>query len=72
MVVRIPTHAIARVQMVQALMGIRHKWEEVANGDSLIEVDTRVGLLLYDIAASLALTNEEMSLALGDLIDEVD
>ena len=68
--VSVPT--IPRIQVVQILMRIRHEWEDGAQGDSLIEMDGSVGYLLYDIAEMLGLSDEEMRLALGSLVDEID
>ena len=63
--------AISRTQVVQVLMRIRHEWEDGAQGISLIEMDGSVGYLLHDIAQLLGLTNDEMKLALGVLVDDI-
>ena len=72
MATQLNTLAISRTHVIQALMHIRHEWEDGAHGSSLIEIDGSVGFLLHDIAQMLGLTSEEMRLALGDLVDEID
>jgi len=45
---------------------LRQEWEQAADGDSLINVPTSVGLLLFDVTARLGLTQEEQAQVLGD------
>jgi hypothetical protein len=48
---------------VAALATIRQEWEQVAEGESLIQVQSSVGLL--DVATKLGLTQEEQKSVLG-------
>jgi hypothetical protein len=50
---------------VVALSTIRQEWEHAAEGESLIQVQASVGLLLLDVAAKLGLTQEEQKSVLG-------
>ena len=50
---------------VAALATIRREWEVAAEGESLVQVQTSVGLLLLDVAAKLGLTQEEQKSVLG-------
>ncbi|MEW6405974.1 MAG: hypothetical protein AB1649_29660 [Chloroflexota bacterium] len=51
----IPPHPY-RVQAVEALAQFRQEWQELAGNQSLIEVQTPVGLLLYDVAQRMGLS----------------
>jgi hypothetical protein len=55
-----------RVQVVEALARLRTEWEVAVDGESLMEAQTSVGLLLGDLALQLDLTTEEQKIALGD------
>ena len=62
-----------RAQIVQSLAEIRREWENMAGGESLIEMKASVGLLLEDIADRLQLSSQERYAMLGGkLINEVD
>ena len=62
-----------RTRFVLALAEFRREMQMVANGESLLKVETPVGLLLSDIADRLELTAQERHVFLGgDLIIEVD
>ena len=69
--IQVYTQTITRTQVVQAIMKIRHEWEDAAGGDSLVEVNVSVGYLLADVAAALGLTGNELKLALGDIAVEL-
>lgn len=57
----LPDHAA----VLPALSALRKDWEAAAEGESLIQVNAPVGLLLLDIATNLGLTQEEQKLVLG-------
>ena len=57
----LPDHAAA----VAALSSIRREWEQAARGESLVEVNASVGLLLLDVTTKLGLTPDEQKLVLG-------
>ena len=69
--IQVDTPTITRAQVVQAIMKIRHEWEDAARGDSLVEINGSVGYLLADIAVALGLTDSELKLALGDIAVEL-
>ena len=54
--------------VLENLSGLRKEWEAVAEGDSLIDLSSSVGLLLYDVTARLGLTEDEQTLVLGGLL----
>jgi len=54
-----------RVAVLPALSALRRDWEAVAEGESLIQVNASVGLLLLDIATNLGLTQEQQEFVLG-------
>ena len=54
-----------RVAVLPALSALRRDWEVAAEGESLIQVNAPVGLLLLDIATNLGLTQEQQELVLG-------
>ena len=62
-----------RSLVVQALAEFRREWQKTANGESLIEVEVPVGLILADIAKRIELNTQERYAMLGSkLINEVD
>ena len=69
--IQVYVQTITRAQAVQAIMNIRHEWEEAAGGVSLVEVNGSVGYLLADVAVALGLTGNELKLALGDIALEL-
>lgn len=71
MTTQVSNYTITHTEIIQALMGIRHEWETAARGDSLIETNGSVGLILADVAVALGLTDGELRLALGDIADEL-
>ncbi len=55
-----------------ALISVRQEWELVAGGTSLLDCESSVGLLLFDIVAKLDIPTEEQRYLLGPaLFDEV-
>ena len=57
-----------RMTTVQALAKFRREWEEIADGDSLLDVTASVGLLLADVADRLELSPQERYVFLGKLL----
>ena len=57
-----------RAQVVQSLADFRREWQKVAQGQSLIEVEAPVGLLLADIADRLELNPQERYAMLGGML----
>ena len=53
------------VAVLPALSALRRDWEAAAEGESLLQVNASVGLLLLDIATNLGLTQEQQKLVLG-------
>jgi hypothetical protein len=54
-----------RMQAVEALAQFRQEWQGLTGGQSLIEVQTPVGLLLYDVAQRMGLGPEAQFILLG-------
>ena len=50
---------------IDVISRIREEWEEVAEGESLVDVKGSVGMLLAEIAEALGLSPEEQRAALG-------
>lgn len=63
----VPTY---RMTAVQALAKFRREWEEIAEGESLLDVTAPVGLILADVADRLELTPQERYVFLGKLLLE--
>lgn len=62
-----------RAQAVQSLATFRQEWQQLMDGESLLAVQTPVGLILADVADKLGLSPEERCEFLGDdLAREVD
>jgi hypothetical protein len=60
----IPPHPY-RAQVVEALAQFRQEWQELASHQSLIEMQTPVGLLLYDVGQRMGLSPQEQFILLG-------
>ena len=56
---------VQRLQMVNALANIAHEWREAAEGESLIEMQTSVGMLLFDVVLAIGLNRAEQEAVLG-------
>lgn len=62
-----------RVRIVRALAEFRKEWQVIAQGKSLLEVESSVGLMLADIADVLELNPQERHVMLGSkLIGQVN
>jgi len=62
-----------RMTAIQALAKFRREWEEIAEGESLLDVTAPIGLLLVDVADRLELNPQERFVFLGKLlIEEVE
>jgi len=62
-----------RTQAVEALAQFVREWKQVAEGQSLLEVHTSVGLALFDITERLGLSQQEKFVVLGaDLAEEIE
>ena len=60
-------------QLVPVLSKIREEWQQAAAGESLLNMDANVGLMLADIVNSLGLSTQEQALVLGkELLDELN
>lgn len=55
----------SKAQVMEALIQYREEWQVVANGESLLEVESPVGLILSDIADMLDLSPKERQAVLG-------
>jgi len=51
--------------LLEALAHIRSEWEQAADGQSLVEVQGSVGLLLADVVAAIGLASDEQAHVLG-------
>ena len=62
-----------RMKVIESLAKFRQEWQALAEGQSLLEVQASVGLMLVDIADKLELNEQEKSVALGrKLISQAD
>jgi hypothetical protein len=62
-----------RAQALQSLAGFRQEWQHLMDGESLLAVQTPVGLILADVADKLGLSPQERIEFLGDsLAQEID
>ena len=57
-----------RAHVVQALADFRRQWQKIAQGQSLIEIEAPIGLLLADIADRLELNPQERYAMLGGML----
>jgi hypothetical protein len=61
-----------QVELVPTLAKLRYEWQQAANGESLLDMDANVGLMLADIVNSLGLTPQEQARVLGkELLGEL-
>jgi len=59
-------------QLVSVLASLRQEWQEAANGQSLLDVEGNVALMLADLVNSLSLATHEQAQVLGpELFNEV-
>lgn len=55
----------SQVELVPTLAKLRYEWQLAANGESLLDMDANVGLMLADIVNSLELSPQEQAQVLG-------
>ena len=61
-----------RFQIVTTLSRIRQEWQDAADGNSLIEVEGNIGMLLADLINGVGLETSEQIKVLGtDLFQEM-
>lgn len=66
------TPSTNRTQLVSVLSTLRQEWQEAANGQSLLNVEGNVALILADLVNSFGLATHEQSQVLGsELFSEV-
>ena len=53
-------------QVISALTQIRQEWQDAANGNSLLETEGNVGLILADMINHLHLPSEMQATILGN------
>ena len=62
-----------RAQVVESLADFRREWQKMAKGESLVNFQASVGLMLSDIADKLELNSQERHAMLGGkLINQVN
>ena len=62
-----------RAQVIQSLGDFRRAWQQMADGQNLIDVKASVGLILSDIADRLELDSQERHAMLGgQLINQIN
>jgi hypothetical protein len=59
-------HAISRMDIVDSLAHLRQEWQETVDGESLIDVQASVGLMLGDMVMMLGLSSDEQKAVLGE------
>jgi hypothetical protein len=59
------TVSIPQVQLISLLSTLRQEWQEAAQGQSLLDMEANVGLMLADLVNSLGLSVQEQTLVLG-------
>lgn len=61
-----------RFQFIAGLSTLRQEWQDSAEGESLLDIEGNVGLLLADLVNVIGLSTHEQSLVLGpELFDEL-
>ena len=58
--------AIPRLDVIGSLAQLREEWQEAVDGESLIDVQASVGLLLGDVVMLLGLSADEQNAVLGE------
>ena len=59
------TPVVQRMQLVTALTRIRQDWQEATSGESLLEVEGNMGMLLADLINNVGLSIDEQAQVLG-------
>lgn len=54
-----------RTQMIDSMANLREAWEIAANGESLLQIQGSVGLILHDFAVKPNLMSEERQILLA-------
>jgi hypothetical protein len=57
---------ISRLDVIGSLAHLREEWQEAVDGESLIDVQASVGLLLGDVVMLLGLSADEQAAVLGE------
>jgi hypothetical protein len=63
---------IERYKVLTTLASIWREWKEAANGENLVEIEGRVGLILWDVMEGIGLTEQEMYLVTGLSLFPID
>lgn len=67
------TVPLRQVGLIPALAKIREEWQLAAAGESLLDMEANVGLMLADIVNSFGLSPQEQTQVLGkELFDELN
>lgn len=62
-----------QMKVIEALTRFRQEWQALADGQSLLDMQASVGLILSDITDKLELTEQERVIVLGrKLTNQVD
>ena len=66
-------HPPYRAQVVQSLGEFRREWQQMVDGQNLVDVKASIGLILADIADRLELNSQERHAMLGgQLINQIN
>ena len=66
------TSSRTNFDVISALSSLRQEWQEAAKGDSLLDMEANVGLMLADFINTLNLSVQEQTQILGpDLFKEM-
>lgn len=52
-------------KIIEVLAALRSEWENAANGESLVNVNGSIGLILFDMVVRLGLSTEDANVLLG-------
>ena len=64
----IQSDTLSRSQVINALAKIRQDWESAVDGESLVDIQGSIGLLLIDLAVGLKLRKSEQLSVLGSAL----
>lgn len=59
------TLVVQRMQLVNSLTKIRQEWQDATSGESLLEVEGNMGMLLADLINNIGLSIDEQTQVLG-------
>ena len=59
---------LARPNVVEVLANFRQEWELSADGESLVDIQGSIGLILFDLVIGLALIRYEQVQVLGSTL----